>query len=82
MKRDLGFVGAASSRDELFETAFHVPLGHPETMKRRVGWAKRQRSPPKLFITGSIGSKIISNTRVGTGYGSLSTARHESKFPE
>ena len=34
MKRDLGFVGAASSRDELFETAFHVPSGHPETMKR------------------------------------------------
>ena len=25
-------------------TAFHVPSGHPETMKRRVGWAKRSEA--------------------------------------
>ena len=28
-------------KDCLFETAFHVPSGHPETMKRPVGWVQR-----------------------------------------
>ena len=26
---------------QLFETAFHVPKGHPETMKRPIGWVER-----------------------------------------
>ena len=51
MKRDPGFVGAASSREKLFGTVVHVPLGHPETMKRDPGFVGAASSREKLFGT-------------------------------
>jgi hypothetical protein len=36
---------------ELFETAFHVPSGHPETMKRDLGFVGAASSRDELFGT-------------------------------
>jgi hypothetical protein len=51
-----GWAERQRSPPELFETAFHVPSGHPGTMKRRVGWAKRSAahrnfSKQQLFMS-------------------------------
>ena len=44
-----GWAKRNAAHQNFSEQLFMSLFGHPETMKRRVGWAERQRSPPNNF---------------------------------